>query len=82
MDQWAVLERTIEALADDYSLRRQMLLTRLDATIQSFSWSSKMVGREGEIGEMYRERRDNLIPTSTVGIPELLAARQGSKLNT
>ena len=59
-----------------------MLLTRLDATIQSFSWSSKMVGREGEIGEMYRARRDSLLPTSTVGIPQLLAARQASRFNT
>ena len=36
------------------SLRRQMLLTRLDATIQSFTWSERMKGREGEIGDMYR----------------------------
>ena len=31
-----------------------MLLTRLDATIQSFTWSERMKGREGEIGDMYR----------------------------
>ena len=75
-EQWAALEEIREVLSADYSLRRQMLLTRLDATIQSFTWSERMKGREGEIGDMYRTRRAALLDTPDIGVPDLLAARE------
>ena len=65
-----------DGLNADYSLRRKMLLTRLDATIQSFTWSDRMKGREGELGDIYRARRQRLCESPGVGVSDLLAARE------
>ena len=75
-EQWSALEDIAEALTADYGLRRALLLTRLDATIQSFSWSERMAGREGEIGELYRAKRAALLASPAVGLHDLLAARE------
>lgn len=40
--QWGVLEEINQSLTQEYSIRRQMLLTRCDVTIQSFGWSDKI----------------------------------------
>ncbi len=40
-EQWATLDRINDTLAQEYSVRRQMLLTRCDVTVQSFRWSNK-----------------------------------------
>lgn len=36
-DQWKKLESLLGELMKDYKLRREMLLTRLDVTVQSFT---------------------------------------------
>lgn len=40
-EQWATLDKVNEALTKDYAVRRQMLLTRCDVTLQSFRWCDK-----------------------------------------
>ena len=40
--QWEVMEEINKSLTQEYSTRRQMLLTRCDVTIQSFGWSEKV----------------------------------------
>lgn len=39
--QWDNVHRINISLADEYKTRREMLLKRLDVTIQSFMWSDK-----------------------------------------
>lgn len=39
--QWEVVEYINQALRQEYETRRDMLLKRLDVTIQSFTWSDK-----------------------------------------
>ena len=51
-EQWAALDCINDALMKEYSVRRQMLLTRCDVTVQSFKWSerakvSEIGGRKG-----------------------------------
>ena len=41
VEQWATLDRINEALTEEYSLRRRMLLTRCNVTVKSFKWSDK-----------------------------------------
>ena len=41
-EQWAELEKINDALTQDYTVRRRMLLKRADVTVQSFTWSGKM----------------------------------------
>jgi len=79
-DQWKLIDQIAEGLNDDYCLRRRMLLTRLDATVQSFTWSDRMKGREGEIGEMYRNRRSRLAENPGVGVADMLAAREDATI--
>ena len=66
-EQWATLDRINETLTKEYSVRRQMLLTRCDVTVQSFKWSERIkVGRGTcrspmSIGNFYyRARRMSL----------------------
>ena len=40
--QWAQLDQINDELTKEYSVRRQMLLTRCDVTVQSFRWSDKV----------------------------------------
>ena len=47
----------------DFTLRRSMLLQRLDVTIKSFLWGEKAVGREGEIVAAIRAQRECLSAT-------------------
>src|SRR5689334_17515035 len=44
----------------DFSLRRQMLLQRLDVLVQSFLWSPMAEGREMEILNEIKNRRASL----------------------
>ncbi|XP_023344439.1 protein FAM98B [Eurytemora carolleeae] len=78
--QWNQLEEIQTHLSADYSLRRRMLLTRLDATVQSFSWSEKVQQREGEIAVLYNKLRSVLQDKPRVGIPDLLAAREDAAI--
>ena len=41
--QWVDLAEIAQKLEAEYALRRTMLITRLNATLQSFAWSEKMV---------------------------------------
>ena len=75
-DQWEQIQTIAEGLNADYSLRRKMLLTRMDATIQSFTWSDRIKGREGEVGDMYRARRQLMSEAPGVMVSDLLAARE------
>lgn len=40
-EQWGKLDQINEALTEEYSLRRRMLLTRCNVTVKSFKWSDK-----------------------------------------
>ena len=54
------------ALRDDYAVRRSMLMTRLDVTVQLFLWSHKAEGKEGEITSSISARRKALTTSPAV----------------
>ena len=58
--QMEMLRRIENAYYDDFLLRRQMLLRRLDVTIQSFLWGESAKGKEGEIVAAIRAQRKHL----------------------
>ena len=41
-EQFAQLEKINDAMTQEYSVRRKMLLKRADVTVQSFTWSGRM----------------------------------------
>jgi hypothetical protein len=81
-DQWKKLERIHHELDTEYDLRRKMLLTRLNCTVQSFKWSDKIKtdkNKDKEITERFSNKYQMLDKMATGGpntdIAALLAAR-------
>ena len=48
--QWEIIEYISHALRQDYEVRRQMVLQRLDVTIQSFTWSDRLAVMHTNVG--------------------------------
>lgn len=78
-EQWDKLNNIHEEMDNEYDLRRNMLLTRLDCTVQAFRWSERMKTKENEIIDRYRVKQQQLEKLKKGGkdtdIPALLAAR-------
>ncbi|XP_068155626.1 protein FAM98B [Drosophila tropicalis] len=77
---WRLLETMHKDLDGEYNLRRQMMLTRLEATVQSFQWSESMHNRENEIVSRFQNKLKELEQLRYGGddtnIVALLAARK------
>ncbi|XP_052827333.1 protein FAM98B-like [Octopus bimaculoides] len=72
-EQWAKLEEIIASLNCEYEVRREMLLKRIDVTVQSFMWSKSLTN---EILKVYTPKRGKLQSRCPVSIPKLLSSRQ------
>ncbi|XP_046561964.1 protein FAM98A-like [Haliotis rubra] len=73
--QWEHVLKVNMALCEEYKLRRDMLIKRLDVTIQSFKWSDKARHNEDKIARVYQPIRKQLSSKTNVGVPQILAAR-------
>ncbi|XP_064212359.1 protein FAM98A isoform X3 [Tribolium castaneum] len=73
--QWETLNGVQKDLNNEYKIRREMLLTRLDVTIQSFQWSDKTKGKDELFEKVYTEKRKRLKTEPEVELADLLAAR-------
>ncbi|KAM8703745.1 hypothetical protein ACLKA7_008386 [Drosophila subpalustris] len=77
--QWRLLEAMHKDLDSEYNLRRQMMLTRLEATVQSFQWSDSMKKRQNEIADRFQLKLNELEQLKYGGVDTnivaLLAAR-------
>lgn len=73
------MEKFQNELDSEYDLRREMLITRLDVTIQSFQWSDAAKSKSNTIAECYlckrQELEEVLRRNKATDIVELLAAR-------
>jgi hypothetical protein len=41
-NQWNQIHKVNQILYEDYKIRRELLLKRLDVTIQSFKWAERL----------------------------------------
>ena len=73
-EQWAQLSDLNEVMADEYALRRQMLLRRLDVTVQSFKWSERAKTLLDRIEAFYQPRRRPLTAASSVDVRDVAFA--------
>lgn len=77
-DQWNQVAKIQSQLDDEYNLRRKMLMTRLDVTIQSFKWSAD-TAKESKINERFSNKLQQIEKIQFGGrqtdIVALLAAR-------
>lgn len=78
-EEWKKLEKLQNELDSEYDLRREMLMTRLDVTIQSFQWAEVAKIKGESIIECYSSKRQKLYLIlrckKATDIIELLAAR-------
>ena len=77
-EQWSKLMQINQILCDDFQLRRELLLTRLDVTIQSFKWADRLKKNNNQITDLYHQRRKELSIKQNVKIYDILAARDGN----
>ncbi|XP_029972017.1 protein FAM98B [Salarias fasciatus] len=75
-DQWEKLHSINAALSSEYECRRRMLIKRLDVTVQSFGWSDRAKVKVDSMARAYQPKRHSLRPQPSVGVAELLAARE------
>nr|XP_015825312.2 protein FAM98B [Nothobranchius furzeri] len=75
-EHWEKLRNINKVLSSEYECRRRMLIKRLDVTVQSFGWSDRAKVRVDSMARVYQPKRHNLRPQSTVGMADLLAARE------
>lgn len=78
-EQWTKLTEINQALCDDFQMRRELLLTRLDVTIQSFKWADRLKSNNHEITSLYQQKRKELPVKPSVKPFFILAARDGKK---
>jgi protein FAM98B len=76
-DQWHKLMEINRVISDDFQMRRDLLLTRLDVTIQSFKWADRLKSSSGEISNLYNQKRKELSSKQSVKMYEIIAARDG-----
>ncbi|XP_078041931.1 protein FAM98A [Augochlora pura] len=73
--EWKDLQHIQQELHDEYRLRRDMLLKRLDVTVQSFLWSDRIKSQEAELNKRYEDTRKFLSAEPDVTFADLLATR-------
>ncbi|XP_019855044.1 PREDICTED: protein FAM98A-like [Amphimedon queenslandica] len=74
-EQWGTLDRINEALLKEYSVRRQMLLTRCSVTVQSFKWSDRTKGKDESFTSVYQSKWTPLKEKAPIPIARVLAAK-------
>ncbi|XP_057379141.1 uncharacterized protein LOC130701179 [Daphnia carinata] len=74
--QWSQLHQLLAELNKDYKLRREMLLTRLDVTVLSFTWSPNVKSKMDEVSAIYQPLRSSMQAEPKVTISRLLSARE------
>uniref|UniRef100_A0A4W3K690 Family with sequence similarity 98 member A n=1 Tax=Callorhinchus milii TaxID=7868 RepID=A0A4W3K690_CALMI len=73
---WEKLEVINQMFVNEYECRRNMLLKRMDVTIQSFGWSERAKSQSEKLAKIYQPRRAALSPKGTICTAHLLAARE------
>ncbi|CAK1595017.1 unnamed protein product [Parnassius mnemosyne] len=72
---WKQLENTFTEMYEEYRLRRETLITRLECTIQSFEWSDRLKGKKDQIQSTYRPKREQMKVKPDIKLSDFLAAR-------
>ncbi|EGD81383.1 hypothetical protein PTSG_02102 [Salpingoeca rosetta] len=73
-EQWAKLEDINAQLSEEYAVRRQMLLKRIDVTIQSFKWSDRVKKSLDELERSTQPLRHTMTTASDVDVHDVLFA--------
>ncbi|XP_070590248.1 protein FAM98A [Erythrolamprus reginae] len=73
---WEKIEAINQAIANEYEVRRKLLVKRLDVTVQSFGWSDRAKSQTEKLAKVYQPKRAILSAKCAISVAHLLAARQ------
>ena len=76
-EEWQQVEDYAKKLNNEFDKRTELMLKRLDVTVESFFWSDRVKKLEKEVMAVYKKGRDALAYAGPVGKEELLAATTG-----
>lgn len=74
--QWESLWALYEDFFDEYTVRRKLLLTRLEVTVQSFKWGEGSKGKETKLINAYLPHRKHLKDEPSIKLSDVIAARE------
>lgn len=75
-EQWNYINNTTELLNEEFNMRRSMLLTRLDVTVQSFKWPDRLKNKKHELEEIYQTKLNIINHLPSFSIADFLSARE------
>lgn len=75
-EQWKYINNIIELLNEEFNIRRSMLLTRLDVTVQSFKWPDRLKNKNHELEEIYQSKLNLINNLPKFSISDFLSARE------
>lgn len=73
--QWFNLECIYKEMYQEYKVRRNLLLTRLEVTIKSFTWSIRLEAKFEKIMAIYEKYKSGILLEPMVRISDILAAK-------
>lgn len=74
--QWESLQALYEDFLDEYTVRRKLLLTRLEVTVQSFKWGEGSKGKGTKLKNTYLPQRKQLKDEPFIKLSDVIAARE------
>merc|ERR1712110_995816 len=74
-DQWKILQQASMDLESEYAMRRTMLITRLQATVQSFTWSDRAKNMSKSALEAAEMNDFKTSAFTNVSVADVIAAR-------
>ncbi|XP_050425384.1 protein FAM98A [Adelges cooleyi] len=74
--QWEIINNEIELLNEDFTIRRTMLLTRLDVTVQSFQWPDRLKSKIDDLEKIYQSKLDLIKALPNFTISDVISARE------
>lgn len=74
-EQWNKVSAINDALCQDYKQRREVLIKRVDVTVQSFCWSEKLKASPEKVVNAFQPIRAKLQSDSITSVVDILAAR-------
>lgn len=75
-EQWKYINNIIELLNEEFSIRRSMLLTRLDVTVQSFKWPDRLKNKNHKLEEIYQTKLNLINKLPNFSTSDFLSARE------
>lgn len=75
-EQWKYINNIIELLNEEFNIRRTMLLTRLDVTVQSFKWPDRMKNKKHKLEEIYQTKLNLINQLPSFSTSDFLSARE------